>query len=208
MTAHAHTCGTRRNPSGGVHYLKKKRLKRGAPVEYFMNYSATPDRAPSFQCLGTKLIATASQYLRNQTLVSVRKGRPRRRSRPRSCSYRGTIACFPCSISICVIWTFVPKSIRVLSSSQRRQNKSGEAPPRHCAGTLAERQITEAPAQRLPSFQLAIIPSLHNLTLFLSLTRVRGELWHLLLFVNRSWRKHRSRKVGLHGHVLIQLSGG
>lgn len=27
-----------------------------------MNYSATPDRAPSFQCLGKKLIATASQY--------------------------------------------------------------------------------------------------------------------------------------------------
>lgn len=47
-----------------------------------------------------------------------------------------------------------------------------------------------------PSFQLVIILSLHNLTLFLSLTRVRGELWHLLLFVNRSWRKHRSRKVG------------
>lgn len=49
-----------------------------------------------------------------------------------------------------------------------------------------------------PSFQPVIILDLHKLTLPLSLTRVRRELWHLLLFVNRSWWKHRCRKVGLH----------
>lgn len=34
--------------------------------------------------------------------------------------------------------------------------------------------------------QQIIIPDLHNLTVPLSLTWVRGELWHLLLFVNES----------------------
>lgn len=48
-----------------------------------------------------------------------------------------------------------------------------------------------------PFIQWVIILDLHNLTLPLSLTRVRGELWHLPVFVNRSRWKHRRRKAGL-----------
>lgn len=49
-----------------------------------------------------------------------------------------------------------------------------------------------------PSCPPVIIPDLHKLTLRLSLTRVRRELWHLLLFVNRSRWKHRCGKAASH----------
>lgn len=49
-----------------------------------------------------------------------------------------------------------------------------------------------------PSFQPLIIPDLQKLTLPLSLTRVRREHWHLLLFVDRSRWRHRCGEVGLH----------
>lgn len=75
-----------------------------------------------------------------------------------------------------------------------RRRHSSKQPPQ-AAMMLRPQWLLQNTA---PSCPPVIIPDLHKLTLRLSLTRVRRELWHLLLFVNRSRWKHRCGKTASH----------